>query len=1478
MKKLLLFFNFCFVLLFFAAAQNDVFTYQAVVRDADGKLVTSTTVGAKISVRHNSPNGTVVYCETHTAATTAQGLATFQIGRGTVVSGSLQNIDWGDGTYFLKSEIDIAGGSNYTLTSTQQILGVPLALYAQTAGNLPVFDYHALPDTPTVVSHFVNDAGYLTDYVETQELSFSNDTLFLTGGSFVVLPIPRPNTDSLSNIIDSLRNVLYSLHRAPKVQTLSFVVIDSNNAEGAGEVVLEGLGGNVTSRGFCWNTTGRPSFADNVIDKGSGVGVFTTQMQELTKDNTYYVRAFAINATDTVFGTEVAFVTAPLGNDCDSLQALLDSLIEVSDSLLENNRAPMVLTMSFEAVDTATVSGAGEVVFEGLQGSVTSRGFCYNTTGGPTLADSVRAYGSGLGVFTLQIEGLVASTAYYVRAFAINATDTAYGNEVTVTTFGLPVVTTDTAYANGFTRGQLFGTIADDGGSAITARGFVYNNSGNPTMADTVLVVGAGMGTFSGTAEHLEVATTYYVKAFAINALDTVYGNEVTFTTLGFPDFTLDSAQADSHSAIVYVTILDDGGDQIVERGLCYSIENESPTRDDNLLVCGMGSESFSDTLKRLTSRTTYYVTAYLMTPHGLYYSMPLTFTTEHGDGDPCPGDSVVIDHDNNLYKTIWIHNQCWMKENLRVQYFADDTQIDYLGCGEQHGCYDYGYHMPGENLGVWESDHGLLYDYHTAIKEDCSCEEPDTRQGVCPDGWVMPTLEDWQSISDYVQAHPDHFIDRCLGWTEGWFDTYGDCNDSYWNQECSDYEYMAWAYYWTYDKLGTYSAYGVSMDLEGNWYEDFFDQGAYLGVRCIKENKPRVSTSSMDASGNSVEVYGEILSENEAPVTSYGFCYGVTTKPTVENDSVVEVGTSLVSSFDAIISKFEPNVTYYIRAYATNSYGTGYGKTYEFIYVGVDAKSCPGEDSILVDLDGNEYATLLVDGQCWMRSNMRVTQTNDGVGMVRSDPNEYYYDDNYSPYYAYPNNEADAVEYYGNLYNYEAATSVCPTGWHLPLREEWDALNSYVLNNGLACNESYTAKALASYAGWLYYSIDEPCSVGNNIAENNVSGFSWMPAGHMQYDAGGYQEEAYLWLAIPYDIDNSYYAYLGLWDAMPSCQNYTSNSTYFSVRCVKSYVPVLGATTVDAVDMTSATLVSEVLDEGTESIMEVGFCFNTTGMPTVDDYSFVVTYNGIGTISGSVASLSTSTQMYYVRSYAITDGDTTYGLESKFVKPVIDAKSCSGATSVTDWDGNVYSTVQIGSQCWMRENMKATHYEGGAVVTLSTAWNTVTPCCYYPANKQENVAAFGLLYNWPAAMNGAASTNTGQVQGICPEGWHVPTQMEWITLLSNVQGDSENWCNDNSSRIVAALSADACWRYSNTTCAVGNPEAQHNQTGFSALPAGYNYSNDVETNAYFWSSYQSSSQNSYYTQWGYDSYAAYSYNYSASKAYKYSVRCIKND
>lgn len=112
-------------------------TYQAVVRNSSNALVQSSPVGMKVSILQGSATGTAVYVETHTAQTNENGLLDIVIGGGTVVSGTYQNgIFWAGGPYFLKTEIDPLGGSNYTITSTSEMLSVPFANYSHRAGAL----------------------------------------------------------------------------------------------------------------------------------------------------------------------------------------------------------------------------------------------------------------------------------------------------------------------------------------------------------------------------------------------------------------------------------------------------------------------------------------------------------------------------------------------------------------------------------------------------------------------------------------------------------------------------------------------------------------------------------------------------------------------------------------------------------------------------------------------------------------------------------------------------------------------------------------------------------------------------------------------------------------------------------------------------------------------------------------------------------------------------------------------------------------------------------------------------------------------------------------------------------------------------------------------------------------------------------------------------------------------------------------------
>ncbi|MFL5752248.1 MAG: hypothetical protein ACJ76F_02485, partial [Bacteroidia bacterium] len=172
-------------------------TYQSVIRNSGNMLVTNTTVGMRISILQGSSSGASVYTELQFPTSNANGLVTTEIGNGAVVTGTFSAINWANGPYFIKTETDPTGGIAYTITGTSQLLSVPYALHAATAGNVP-----------TNVSSFINDSGYLTAEVdgsttnEIQNLSLSGSSLSISGGNSVTLPAEVDG--SITNEIQTL--------------------------------------------------------------------------------------------------------------------------------------------------------------------------------------------------------------------------------------------------------------------------------------------------------------------------------------------------------------------------------------------------------------------------------------------------------------------------------------------------------------------------------------------------------------------------------------------------------------------------------------------------------------------------------------------------------------------------------------------------------------------------------------------------------------------------------------------------------------------------------------------------------------------------------------------------------------------------------------------------------------------------------------------------------------------------------------------------------------------------------------------------------------------------------------------------------------------------------------------------------------------------------------------------------------------------
>ena len=228
--------------------------------------------------------------------------------------------------------------------------------------------------------------------------------------------------------------------------------------------------------------------------------------------------------------------------------------------------------------------------------------------------------------------------------------------------------------------------------------------------------------------------------------------------------------------------------------------------------------------------------------------------------------------------------------------------------------------------------------------------------------------------------------------------------------------------------------------------------------------------------------------------------------------------------------------------------------------------------------------------------------------------------------------------------------------------------------------------------------------------------------------------------------------------------------------------------------------------------------------------------------------------------------------------------KPCPSAPTVTDVDGNVYNTVQIGNQCWMRENLHAKHYANGDPIAEGSGGNSSsTNPLYYDYSYSGlglTLAERGYLYNWPAVMHGASSSNTNpsNVQGICPIGWHVPSDAEWTQLKDYVSSQSQYVCGSTSTYIAKSLASTTGWASTSTnTCAVGNAPSSNNATGFGALSAGSYYGSygNFGNYAYFWSSTKYTSTSAY-NHWLYYDGAGVR-RYSNNNYFAFSVRCIKD-
>ncbi len=219
---------------------------------------------------------------------------------------------------------------------------------------------------------------------------------------------------------------------------------------------------------------------------------------------------------------------------------------------------------------------------------------------------------------------------------------------------------------------------------------------------------------------------------------------------------------------------------------------------------------------------------------------------------------------------------------------------------------------------------------------------------------------------------------------------------------------------------------------------------------------------------------------------------------------------------------------------------------------------------------------------------------------------------------------------------------------------------------------------------------------------------------------------------------------------------------TLIHISCKKEGNDLPTLTTTKATEVTSEAAITggNITSEGVSPVIDRGVCWGTLPNP---DLTGNHTHNGKGDgkFVSVLSGLKPSTT-YYVRAYATNRVGDAYGKQIACTTELITlGVPCPGLPNVKDYDGNVYNTVQIGTQCWMKENLKTRHYSNGIPIpniTGDTEWASLSSGarCWYGNDSATYAAIYGSLYNWRAVNH---------QYGLCPSGWHVPTDLEWQLL-----------------------------------------------------------------------------------------------------------------
>lgn len=272
----------------------------------------------------------------------------------------------------------------------------------------------------------------------------------------------------------------------------------------------------------------------------------------------------------------------------------------------------------------------------------------------------------------------------------------------------------------------------------------------------------------------------------------------------------------------------------------------------------------------------------------------------------------------------------------------------------------------------------------------------------------------------------------------------------------------------------------------------------------------------------------GKITSDGGATVTSRGICWSTGNAPTIADDKTT-AGTD-TGSFTCNITGLKSNMTYYVRAYAANNAGTGYGSIIPFTTTGT-----------ATDIEGNVYRTVIIGTQVWMAENLKITKYRNGdpiPNVTEVSGWEYLTTGAYCNY----NNNSSYVTTYGRYYNWYAVSdsrNIAPIGWHVPTDDEWTTLTNYL-------GGANAAGGKLKETGTTHWSTP-------NTGATNETGFTALPGSYCTTNGSFYLigQIGYFWSSTKYNAGSAWGRLMN-YDSPSIHTNYYNNKVGLSIRCIK--------------------------------------------------------------------------------------------------------------------------------------------------------------------------------------------------------------------------------------------------------------------------------------------------------------------------------------